>query len=182
MRPLDYRQIFFAPFNFTPASFCSSLIPPTRRCTLRLAGTPRPYSSRLRPANHSLFFHPKPDPAAILDPSRTRRAISRLGLFASHLAQTQKPILELNTPFSVERTSSPEDHAEIIADESRKILEVQQAEALKEQEKHLKKEIEAQKEKKRPAIMSTQEPHPALLIPGPIEVDDAVLQSMSHFR
>ncbi|KAL7903250.1 PLP-dependent transferase [Trichoderma sp. SZMC 28014] len=29
--------------------------------------------------------------------------------------------------------------------------------------------------------MSTQASHPALLIPGPIEFDDAVLQSMSHF-
>lgn len=29
--------------------------------------------------------------------------------------------------------------------------------------------------------MSTQEEHPALLIPGPIEFDDAVLASMSHF-
>jgi len=32
------------------------------------------------------------------------------------------------------------------------------------------------------ATMSTQPEHPALLIPGPIEFDDAVLQSMSHFR
>lgn len=32
------------------------------------------------------------------------------------------------------------------------------------------------------AAMSTQASHPALLIPGPIEFDDAVLQSMSHFR
>ncbi|KAL7959763.1 PLP-dependent transferase [Trichoderma compactum] len=31
------------------------------------------------------------------------------------------------------------------------------------------------------ATMSTQAAHPALLIPGPIEFDDAVLQSMSHF-
>ncbi|KAF2142524.1 uncharacterized protein K452DRAFT_297792 [Aplosporella prunicola CBS 121167] len=29
--------------------------------------------------------------------------------------------------------------------------------------------------------MSTQEAHPALLIPGPIEFDDAVLQAMSHY-
>ncbi|KAK4251662.1 pyridoxal phosphate-dependent transferase [Corynascus novoguineensis] len=29
--------------------------------------------------------------------------------------------------------------------------------------------------------MSSQPPHPTLLIPGPIEFDDAVLQSMSHF-
>jgi alanine-glyoxylate transaminase/serine-glyoxylate transaminase/serine-pyruvate transaminase len=30
--------------------------------------------------------------------------------------------------------------------------------------------------------MSTQPEHPTLLIPGPIEFDDAVLQSMSHYR
>ena len=30
--------------------------------------------------------------------------------------------------------------------------------------------------------MSTQPPHATLLIPGPIEFDDAVLQSMSHYR
>lgn len=30
--------------------------------------------------------------------------------------------------------------------------------------------------------MSTQSEHPTLLIPGPIEFDDAVLQSMSHYR
>ncbi|KAJ3474893.1 hypothetical protein NLG97_g9649 [Lecanicillium saksenae] len=29
--------------------------------------------------------------------------------------------------------------------------------------------------------MSSQAPHPTLLIPGPIEFDDAVLQSMSHY-
>lgn len=30
--------------------------------------------------------------------------------------------------------------------------------------------------------MSSQPPHATLLIPGPIEFDDAVLQSMSHYR
>lgn len=29
--------------------------------------------------------------------------------------------------------------------------------------------------------MSSQPNHPTLLIPGPIEFDDAVLQSMSHY-
>lgn len=32
------------------------------------------------------------------------------------------------------------------------------------------------------AKMSSQPDHPTLLIPGPIEFDDAVLQSMSHYR
>lgn len=30
--------------------------------------------------------------------------------------------------------------------------------------------------------MSSQPPHPTLLIPGPIEFDDAVLNAMSHYR
>lgn len=29
--------------------------------------------------------------------------------------------------------------------------------------------------------MSKQAPHPALMIPGPVEFDDAVLESMSHY-
>ena len=32
------------------------------------------------------------------------------------------------------------------------------------------------------AKMSSQAAHPALMIPGPIEFDDAVLQSMAHYR
>lgn len=32
------------------------------------------------------------------------------------------------------------------------------------------------------STMSTQPEHPTLLIPGPIEFDDAVLNSMSHYR
>ncbi len=30
--------------------------------------------------------------------------------------------------------------------------------------------------------MSSQPEHPTLLIPGPVEFDDEVLQSMSHYR
>jgi hypothetical protein len=36
-------------------------------------------------------------------------------------------------------------------------------------------------EKKEPA-MAFQEAHPALLIPGPIELEDDVLRAMGHFR
>jgi alanine-glyoxylate transaminase/serine-glyoxylate transaminase/serine-pyruvate transaminase len=31
-------------------------------------------------------------------------------------------------------------------------------------------------------MMSTQANHPTLLIPGPVEFDDEVLQSMAHYR
>ena len=33
-----------------------------------------------------------------------------------------------------------------------------------------------------PAEMSTQVKHPTILIPGPVEFDDAVLQAMAHPR
>jgi len=37
-------------------------------------------------------------------------------------------------------------------------------------------------DKETPVKMSNQEPHAALLIPGPIEFEDEVLKSMSHYR
>ena len=159
-----------------------SLIPSEKHCSLNSsAGSPRPYT-RLFPTNRHPLLSPKPDPADILDPSRPHRARHRLGLFASHLANTQKPVLELNTPFSVERASSAQDHAAIIADESRKILEAQTIKTLKELDKQDKKQtIEEEAVQKKPPSMSKQEPHATVLIPGPIEFDDAVLQSMSHF-
>lgn len=40
---------------------------------------------------------------------------------------------------------------------------------------------EGKRSKPAATTMSNQAPHPALLIPGPIEFDDAVLQSMSHY-
>jgi len=70
----------------------------------------------------------------------------------------------LNTPYSTERAASPEDDVETISKEAadpQRIL---------------------QQQKQKPLKMSTQPEHPALLIPGPIEFDDAVLQAMSHFR
>jgi hypothetical protein len=128
-------------------------------------------------------------PAAAL----ASRARPRLGLFSRHLVQ--RPAVELNTPFSFERSSSTTtEDAQIIADESRDILRKQiehlrqkekdsaeKAETLKAKaEEDRQKEVQEQKET--PIDMSLQEPHPALLIPGPIEFEDAVLKSMSHFR
>ena len=80
---------------------------------------------------------------------------SRLSLISRHLDQT--PQVELNTPYAHERqSSSPDD------------IPYNPVPAAQEQEKKTN--------------MSSQPPHPALLIPGPIEFDDQVLQSMSHFR
>ena len=39
-----------------------------------------------------------------------------------------------------------------------------------------------QKPQEPAANMSTQPEHPSVLIPGPVEFDDAVLQSMGHYR
>ncbi|KAF2256431.1 PLP-dependent transferase [Trematosphaeria pertusa] len=70
---------------------------------------------------------------------------------------------ELNTPFSTERSAQLED------DEGKS--------AASKQKPQPTKSIAPDA----PQKMSSQPPHPALLIPGPIEFDDAVLQAMSHY-
>lgn len=42
--------------------------------------------------------------------------------------------------------------------------------------------LTSQNQIRKSSTMSCQPEHPTLLIPGPIEFDDAVLQSMSHYR
>jgi len=83
---------------------------------------------------------------------------ARLSLISRHLEQ---PLLEINTPFSTERLSEEQDDLDYtpVKRESPKSA------SLEERNK-----------------MSNQAEHPALLIPGPIEFDDVVLQSMGHFR
>lgn len=82
---------------------------------------------------------------------------SRLSLISRHL---QHPgTLQLNTPYSTERQSVPE-----------KDFDAPPAPEQKQESPDL------------PAKMSNQETHPTVLIPGPIEYDDEVLKSMSHFR
>lgn len=111
--------------------------------------------SQPRYADPSISF---PRPVVIL---ASPRPISRLNLISGHLSK--KPFLELNTPFSTERTAHLED-------EDGKVL------------LRKTKELQVEPEAKAPAAMSSQPPHAALMIPGPIEFDDAVLQSMSHYR
>jgi alanine-glyoxylate transaminase/serine-glyoxylate transaminase/serine-pyruvate transaminase len=95
-------------------------------------------------------------------PSRAS-AFSRLNLFSKHF--DPKPFLELNTPFSTEREAQLED---------------EDGNAIKQKkDPDIKKQV---KEAELSTKMSSQPPHPALLIPGPIEFDDAVLQSMGHYR
>lgn len=94
------------------------------------------------------------------------RPTSRLNLLSGHL--DSKPFLELNTPFSTERSALQEDEQGNLAKEP--------------SPPEPDKVPEPQPDTPKPHPMSTQPPHPALLIPGPIEFDDAVLQSMSHYR
>ncbi|KAJ5946687.1 hypothetical protein N7454_003526, partial [Penicillium verhagenii] len=83
----------------------------------------------------------------------------RLSLIARHLDQ-RLPLPNLNTPFSTERSSLPPDDTEY---------------------KPLDRTIPDSPSSPSKPTMSSQAPHNTLLIPGPIEFDDAVLQSMSHY-
>ena len=105
------------------------------------------------------------------------RASSRLKQISKHL--DTKPFLELNTPFSTERSARPDDDsgsrpARKKPEEPKKVV----VEVTKTTKIVPEPEPEPEAKKK----MSTQASHPALLIPGPIEFDDAVLTSMSHHR
>ena len=81
---------------------------------------------------------------------------NRLSLISRHIDPRSQP--ELNTPYSTERRSVLNDLEKKENDYTHK-------------PKH-----------ETPQKMSNQAPHPALLIPGPIEFDDQVLQAMSHYR
>jgi alanine-glyoxylate transaminase/serine-glyoxylate transaminase/serine-pyruvate transaminase len=87
------------------------------------------------------------------------RAVPRLKLLSSHL----EPLSNPNTPFATQRTST---EVNSFPPQVRSYTSTRRL-----------------SERERPAnVMSNQEPHPALLIPGPIEFEDDVLKSMSHFR
>jgi alanine-glyoxylate transaminase/serine-glyoxylate transaminase/serine-pyruvate transaminase len=79
---------------------------------------------------------------------------ARLSLISRHLA----PVYPINTPFTVERLPDTIDTSLLPKTPSRSLSTSTSAK------------------------MSSQPAHPTLLIPGPIEFDDAVLQSMSHYR
>jgi alanine-glyoxylate transaminase/serine-glyoxylate transaminase/serine-pyruvate transaminase len=104
-------------------------------------------------------------------PTSRASARSRIDQISKHLVS--KPFLELNTPFSTERSSRFEDG-------EGKIKRPKPQEKKIEQPQVPKQEAKPVPPKK--MSRSNQKPHPALLIPGPIEFDDAVLDSMSHYR
>lgn len=93
-----------------------------------------------------------------LAPSSTTQ---RLSLISRHLDQ-RLPLPELNTPFSTERNSLAPDDVEY------KPIDRTTSPPTPPPEPS-------------PAMSTQQSPHNTLLIPGPIEFDDAVLQSMSHY-
>jgi alanine-glyoxylate transaminase/serine-glyoxylate transaminase/serine-pyruvate transaminase len=103
----------------------------------------------------------------IMAPTSRASPNDRLTQITKHL--DSKPFLELNTPFSTERSSRFED-------ERGNTIKRHTPPATKA-EQPVQKQVPAA-----PKKMSQQKPHPALLIPGPIEFDDAVLESMSHYR
>ena len=85
---------------------------------------------------------------------------ARLSLISRHLEQ--RPLLEINTPFSTERQAGKQDDLDYTPIQ-----------------RDPPKQASPQDQK---VNMSNQAEHPALMIPGPIEFDDAVLHSMGHFR
>ncbi len=97
----------------------------------------------------------RPLPSLALAPPR-----ARLSLISRHLEN--RPLLEINTPFSTERQSTGQDDVDYTP-----IQRYPPKSAPQEETK---------------PKMSNEAEHPALLIPGPIEFDDAVLNSMGHFR
>lgn len=105
------------------------------------------------------------------------RANSRLSQISKHL--DAKPFFILNTPFSTERTARLENENGDI------IVPKKSQEPKKETATASSPAPKPEINKSEPAVaknMSQQAAHPALLIPGPIEFDDAVLNSMSHHR
>lgn len=130
----------------------------TRKRHLHWSVSSLPHHHRSRVPSSSLSMPSRSPPSATT-------ANSRLSLIQRHLKAT--PFLELNTPYSTERISVTD--AEF---ESAKDL----PQTTSNQTSHEKSDTQ------KPSEMSSQAPHPTVLIPGPIEYDDAVLQSMAHFR
>ncbi|QRD02081.1 hypothetical protein JI435_050490 [Parastagonospora nodorum SN15] len=107
-------------------------------------------------------------------PTSRTNARSRIDQISKHL--DSKPFLELNTPFSTERSSRFEDGSGNV-----KRPKPQPKPQEKKIEPPVVTKAEPEPEPPKKMSRSNQKPHPALLIPGPIEFDDAVLDSMSHY-
>nr|XP_023907910.1 alanine--glyoxylate aminotransferase 1-like [Quercus suber] len=105
----------------------------------------------------ALLHRTLPSPAATLASPK-----ERLSLLASHLSSTSNAPL---VPLTIRDREPYREYSTTTTTTITRPVSVQE-----------------ESKRSRPAAkMSTQAPHPALLIPGPIEFDDAVLQSMSHY-
>lgn len=124
-------------------------------------GSPILPLSPAKAANSDIILAPLKD--AVANPRSRSRA--RLSLISRHLSQA--PVLELNTPFSTERHASQAEDFEYIPFSP---LPPPPPSSL------VYPEVAAVDK------MSSQQHHPTLLIPGPVEFDDEVLRSMSHYR
>ncbi|KAH9844830.1 Alanine--glyoxylate aminotransferase 1 [Teratosphaeria destructans] len=102
----------------------------------------------------------------------------RLSLISRHFNSHSEHNVPLNTPFSIERESSKDHEWASQLREQRREFGTQTV-SLQEEGKRDKTIVDDLEQKR--ANMSSQVPHPALLIPGPIEFDDEVLKAMSHY-
>ncbi|KAF2721466.1 PLP-dependent transferase [Polychaeton citri CBS 116435] len=117
-------------------------------------------------------------------PKGVSKPKGRLDLISRHF--NSHPQIPLNTPFSIERQSS---HGDDIDEQSppstqpRKpdLGSKRQIRDFSTQTINLLPKEENGKTPTAQPKMSSQAPHAALMIPGPIEFDDQVLQSMSHY-
>jgi hypothetical protein len=114
-------------------------------------------------------------------PTSRAAASSRVNQIAGHLA-SKPSFLEINTPFSTERSSRFEDERGNIKRPKPKETKKPEQQAQPVQRVEPEPPRKANPEPPKRMSKSNQQPHPALLIPGPIEFDDAVLNSMSHHR
>lgn len=127
--------------------------------------------SLIPPRPHILIAQPMASPkqdrqySSTLN-SRDRRATtshsstpqSRLSLISRHLQDANT--LQLNTPYSTQRQSVSEEDCDA----------------------PLPQQKQDQQPKQSSATMSSQKEHPTVLIPGPIEYSDQVLDAMGTFR
>lgn len=121
-------------------------------------------TSRPRSGNRLSFPRPRlpHSPASANYPSTivtlAHRATTRLQLLQQHL-----------DPYSSRAIAPADYHPQVIRS-------VDTSTFVKE-----KRFLSTQAAHRHSVKMSNQEPHPALMIPGPIEFDDAVLGAMSHY-
>ena len=99
----------------------------------------------------------------------------RLSLIARHLQP--RPELALNTPFSTERQSAAHDDLPYAP-----LTRPPPAPASSSSPSpSAAASSDGASDPTAAAMSSSQPPHPTLLIPGPVEFDDAVLHAMGHF-